>query len=537
MSEVDDLIAGRYRLRAMLGRGAMGVVWQATDQRLHRTVALKQLLQPNVDPQQAEQAQQRAMREGRIAARLHHPNAVAIHDIVLDNGLPVLVMEYLPSRSLADLIAGYGRLAPDAVARIGTQVASALSAAHAAGIVHRDVKPANILITDDGTAKLTDFGISHAAGDVALTQTELFAGTPAYLAPEVALGHRPTAASDVFSLGSTLYAAVEGSPPFGDDAENPLALLHVIAAGQVRQPQQAGALTPVLGAMLNVDPARRIDAGQGNEALHATATRAPLPPFVDAAATQWAAPGPGVAAVTATAATTPAANGPAGTLLNAQPLQDPVPAAPRHGPTGGNRVRYVMAGTVVAVLAVIVLLVSLLGSESPPVASPAPGNETSATTSAVQPADLKRAALEYYRLLPGQAANAWHRFAPAMRSSGRAEYLARWRTVSQVVVFSQPRHIGDHAVHVGVELRFPDGSRTREFRRLGFATGTGTPLISSMTLLHRQRIPAPEPPKRHEKDDDKEKKKKEKEEGREPHKDGDDSGEGEKGKKDDEDDD
>lgn len=119
MSEVDDLIAGRYRLRAMIGRGAMGVVWRATNMTLQRTVALKQLLQPNVDPQLAEQAQQRAMRERRIAARLHHPNAVAVHDVVVDNGSPVLVIKYLPSRSLADLLAQHGRLAPDMVAPIG----------------------------------------------------------------------------------------------------------------------------------------------------------------------------------------------------------------------------------------------------------------------------------------------------------------------------------------------------------------------------------------------------------------------------------
>ncbi|WP_034269921.1 serine/threonine-protein kinase [Haloechinothrix halophila] len=507
MSEVDDLIAGRYRLRAMLGRGAMGVVWQAVDQRLHRTVALKQLSQLNVDPQHAEQARQRAMREGRIAARLHHPNAVAVHDVEIDNGLPVLIMEYLPSRSLADIIAEYGRLSPDDVAHVGAQVASALSAAHAAGIVHRDVKPANILITDDGTAKLTDFGISHAAGDVALTQTGMFAGTPAYLAPEIALGHRPTPASDIYSFGSTLYAALEGSPPFGDDAANPLALLHVIAAGQVRQPHHAAGLTPVLAAMLNADPAQRLDAGQVTDALRASTTGAPLPPFVEAAAAPWATP---------ESATMPApgANGPAGTLLDAHPMQHPGP--PVQQQVGTNyRARYLAAGVAVAALAVIVLLVSLLSAESPPVAQPAPESETSTPTQTLQPADFKRAALEYYRLLPGQAEQAWQRLAPAMRSSDRGEYLARWQSIRQVVVFSQPRNTGSNNVHIGVELHQSNGSRVREFRQLEFTTDTPRPLITSVALLHRERIPAPEPP---EDDKDDKSKEKEKPEGWEAHK-------------------
>jgi len=518
VSEIDDLIAGRYRLRGMVGRGAMGVVWQATDTTLQRTVALKQLLQPNVDPQLAEQAQQRAMREGRIAARLHHPNAVAVHDVVIDNGLPVLVMEYLPSRSLADLIAEHGRLAPEMVAHVGAQVAAALSAAHAAGIVHRDVKPANILITEDGTAKLTDFGISHAAGDVALTQTGLFAGTPAFLAPEIALGHRPTPASDVFSLGATLYAAVEGSPPFGDDAENPLALLHVIAAGQIRAPQQAGPLTPVLAAMLGADPARRVDAGQASEALYATATGAPLPPFVKVAAAQW---GEGATVITAPAP----ANGPAGTLLDAQPLQHPAPPATTL--SRGNRGPYIAAGAAVAVVAVvaaIVLLVSLLNSAEPtPVASPAPDSQTTTTTPAVQPADLERAALRYYRLLPEQPAQAWQRLAPAIRTD-RSGYLARWRAVESVMVFDSPRATGDSTVHIGVTLRLPDGTRIRESRQLGFTTDTPTPLISSMSLLHRQRIPAPEPPENDEKKHDEKPGKSEKSHGK-----GDEKGKGHDG--------
>jgi hypothetical protein len=235
----------------------MGVVWQAYDQRLRRAVAVKQLrLEPGLDPQDADEARERAMREGRIAARLHHPHAVSVFDVVDEDDAPWLVMEYVPSRSLAAEMAERGSLLPDEVGRIGAQVAHALVAAHQAGIVHRDIKPANVLLGEDGTVKITDFGISRASGDVAVTKTGLIAGTPAYLAPEVAYGRPPEAPADVFSLGSTLYAAVEGEPPFGM-SENTLGLLHAVAAGRINPPRQAGILTDVLIRLLNADPDAR----------------------------------------------------------------------------------------------------------------------------------------------------------------------------------------------------------------------------------------------------------------------------------------
>ncbi|MGH3515431.1 MAG: serine/threonine-protein kinase, partial [Pseudonocardiaceae bacterium] len=225
---MGQLIAGHYRVLDQIGVGGMGVVWRAMDLRLQRLVAVKQLLvQPNLSPRATDEARARALREARIAARLHHPNAIVVYDVAEHEGEPCLVMEYLPSRSLAAVLAERGCLPVPEVASIGRQIASALAAAHAAQIVHRDVKPGNILITDDGTAKITDFGVSRAAGDVTVTQTGMMAGTPAYLAPEVARGQVPTPASDVFSLGATLYASVEGCGPFGD-TDNPLALLHAV---------------------------------------------------------------------------------------------------------------------------------------------------------------------------------------------------------------------------------------------------------------------------------------------------------------------
>jgi serine/threonine protein kinase len=271
VSDEGRLVAGRYRVQRRIGSGAMGVVWECVDERLHRTVAVKQLLlQPGLDPGEAEEARQRAMREGRIAARLQHQHAISVYDVAEDEGQPVLVMEYLPSTSLASMMSEHGPLPPREVARVGAQVAAALGAAHAAGVVHRDIKPGNILLGDNGTVKITDFGISRAQGDVQVTKTGMLAGTPAYLSPDVAMGQEPTPASDVFSLGATLYAAVEGRPPFGLN-ENTLALLHAVAAGRVDPPQQAGPLGNPLMAMMQARVEDRPDMAQVREMLQAVA--------------------------------------------------------------------------------------------------------------------------------------------------------------------------------------------------------------------------------------------------------------------------
>ncbi|QUH05066.1 serine/threonine protein kinase [Saccharopolyspora erythraea] len=290
MSDEGRLVAGRYRVQRRIGSGAMGVVWECVDERLHRTVAVKQLLlQPGLDPGEAEEARQRAMREGRIAARLQHPHAISVYDVAEDEGQPVLVMEYLPSTSLAAMMSEHGPLPPREVARIGAQVAAALGAAHAAGVVHRDIKPGNILLGDNGTVKITDFGISRAQGDVQVTKTGMLAGTPAYLSPDVAMGQEPTPASDVFSLGATLYAAIEGRPPFGLN-ENTLALLHAVAAGKVDPPQQAGPMAEPLMAMMQNRVEDRPDMAQVREMLQAVADghavtsvptmAAPIPPAI-----------------------------------------------------------------------------------------------------------------------------------------------------------------------------------------------------------------------------------------------------------------
>jgi serine/threonine protein kinase len=274
--EPGELVAGRYRLVSLVGRGAMGVVWLARDERLDREVAVKQLrLEGSPDEQAAGDVTERAMREARIAARLRHPNAIAVHDVVAHDGRPCLVMEYLRSDSLGVVASLRGGLPPEEVAGIGAQVAAALAEAHAAGIVHRDVKPDNVLLTEDGTAKITDFGVSRAVGLGTVTATGILAGTPAYLAPEVAAGQEADARSDVFSLGATLYAAIEGEPPFGVD-ENPIALLHRVAAGRMAPPRRAGALTDLLGWLLRLDPGERPTMRTAHEALAAAVAGRPV---------------------------------------------------------------------------------------------------------------------------------------------------------------------------------------------------------------------------------------------------------------------
>jgi eukaryotic-like serine/threonine-protein kinase len=249
-------VGGRYALVERIGSGAMGVVWLARDELLDREVAVKQLRWPDLGADRVEVAKARAMREARNAARLQHPDAISVFDVVVEDDRPWLVMEYLPSRSLAGLLAERGGLSPDEAARIGGRVAAALAAAHAAGIVHRDVKPSNVLIGHDGTVKLTDFGISRAAGDGTLTDSGMITGTPAYLAPEVARGEQPDPASDVFSLGATLYAAIEGQSPHGV-SDNNFGLLYRAAAGRIEPPTRSGALTGVLTRLLAADPAER----------------------------------------------------------------------------------------------------------------------------------------------------------------------------------------------------------------------------------------------------------------------------------------
>ncbi|GAA4674417.1 serine/threonine-protein kinase [Gordonia humi] len=265
------LVAGRYRLVRQIGRGGMGAVWLARDTLLDRDVAVKQVLSTDgMTDHEALTNRQRAMREGRLAARMSHRNAIAMHDVALDGENPWLVMEYLPSHSVADVLRDNETIPPVEAAQIAAQVADAIAEAHASGIIHRDIKPANILIANSGRSlglvKITDFGISRAKDDVSLTQTGIVTGTPAYFAPEVARGDEPGEAADVYSLGATLYTMVEGRPPYGDN-DNYIATLHRAANANIDPPVRAGALEPVLLRLLQPSPAARPTMSEARDLL------------------------------------------------------------------------------------------------------------------------------------------------------------------------------------------------------------------------------------------------------------------------------
>ena len=209
-----DIIAGRYRVEREVGRGGMGSVWLCRDERLGRPVAIKQV---GGLPGESSMHLARALREARHSAALNHPNVVAIFDALEEGDHVWLVMEYVPSRTLHNIIISDGPMAPARAARIAAQVADGLAAAHTLGTIHRDVKPSNILVRDDDErALIADFGIARSLGQEQLTQTGLVSGTPAYFAPELARGEEPSPASDVWALGVSLYAAVEGESPYPD---------------------------------------------------------------------------------------------------------------------------------------------------------------------------------------------------------------------------------------------------------------------------------------------------------------------------------
>jgi eukaryotic-like serine/threonine-protein kinase len=252
--DAGRVIGGRYECVELIGRGGMGEVWRARDTLLQRDVAVKRLVYGEGAGDDVTIG--RSMREARLAARLNHPNAVAIYDVVVDEGLPCLVMELVSGKSLKEVIAEKGRLEPIAAARIGRQVAAALGVAHRAGIIHRDVKPANVLIAKDGTTKLTDFGIARDEGDAGLTSTGTFIGTPNFLGPEIALGGNHSPASDVWALGALLYAAVEGDPPFAAGG-NALAILNRIATSDAPRPAHGGPLSDVIVDAMRRDPGSR----------------------------------------------------------------------------------------------------------------------------------------------------------------------------------------------------------------------------------------------------------------------------------------
>ncbi len=253
-------LADRYRLEEVLGRGATGTVWAAYDEVLRRRVAVKEVPPPPGMPEpEAHALRERTLREARSIAVLSHPNVVTLYDVVRQGGEPFVVMELLPAVSLAKLIADDGPLDIAGAALVGNAVASALEAAHDSGITHRDVKPGNVLIgfgPANGRIKLTDFGIARNVAESTMTMTGMTLGSPAFIAPEVASGGQVTPAADLWGLGATLFAAVQGHPPY--DGGDPLTTVSTVVNGEVPRPSAAGPLTPVIMGLMVKDPARRL---------------------------------------------------------------------------------------------------------------------------------------------------------------------------------------------------------------------------------------------------------------------------------------
>jgi eukaryotic-like serine/threonine-protein kinase len=272
------MVAGRYLLGATLGRGGMSVVWQAHDAVLGREVAVKEVVLPPLLPQpERRSAQARVMREARAAARLSHPGAVTVYDVVRDGGQTFIVMELVGAPTLADLIRDEGPLPPERVAQIGVQLAGTLESAHRAGIVHRDVKPGNVMVAEDGDVKLADFGVASLQGDARLTATGLVIGSPAYMAPEQARGEPSGPPADLWALGATMFFAVEGEPPFDKGALIPT--LAAVINEEPRPLRRAGPLAPVIGALLAKDPAGRPSAPEVRARLRRLLDAArPAPP-------------------------------------------------------------------------------------------------------------------------------------------------------------------------------------------------------------------------------------------------------------------
>ncbi|WNV90808.1 serine/threonine-protein kinase [Umezawaea sp. Da 62-37] len=452
-----NAVGGRYLLKEQIGSGGMGVVWLAHDELLHREVAVKQLKLPEMAPVASKAARTRAMREARIAARLQHPNAIAVYDVVVEDELPWIVMEYLPSRSLAALLEENGPLSPAEAARIGGMVATALAAAHAAGIVHRDVKPGNVLIGHGGAVKLTDFGISRATGDTTITEAGALSGTPAYLAPEVARGDLPDSRSDVFSLGATLYAATEAHGPYGAN-ENSLGLLYRAAIGKMDRPIRAGALIGPMERLLALDPAQRPTAAEAADMLSALPSDAvPTPMGIPVAVTPT--PRPSQPSTPRPSSTFAQPSHPAIGVRGISPVHIEQGGAGKHG----SRPKWLVPVIVAFALLVgtLIGLNTLLSAEDDRSTDPGLSDEryqesVAGTPKAVDltPTVAGNFALGWLRSAKNETQASWDKMDPASRPT-YDDYMAKMETVDEMVPKPNPEVSAkgdDYLVVVEVEV-------------------------------------------------------------------------------------
>ncbi|MHA6760534.1 serine/threonine-protein kinase [Streptacidiphilus sp. PAMC 29251] len=284
------LLARRYRLESVLGRGGMGTVWRAKDEVLGREVAVKQLrFTAGVGEDERHRLIARALTEAKAIARIRHTSAVTVYDVVEEDDRPWIVMELVESRSLSEVIREDGVLPPRRAAQIGLDLLGVLAEAHRSGILHRDVKPSNVLIGHDGRVVLTDFGIARVEGDPSVTSTGMLVGAPSYISPERARGGIPGAPADLWSLGATLYAMVQGYPPY--DKGSALSTLTAVMTEELTLPPNGGALTPVIDGLLRKDPHERLDGAAARRML-AAVLAAPETAAVAAPAPAVAVPEP-----------------------------------------------------------------------------------------------------------------------------------------------------------------------------------------------------------------------------------------------------
>lgn len=321
----ERVIAGRYRLLSPLGEGGMGTVWRARDEVLQREVAVKEVRAPaGLLESEIERMYARLEREAWAAARISHRNVVTVYDVAMEDGRPWIVMELVRGIALSDLLDAEGPLDPQRAAHIGAEVLAALRAAHEAGVLHRDVKPGNVLMANDGRVVLTDFGIATVEGSSALTMTGEVIGSPEFLAPERALGRTPGPESDLWSLGVLLYAAVEGNSPFRQPT--PLSTLRAIVDEPLPPTRRAGPLAPVIEGLLAKDPAERTSAGSAEHELRVVAAGGSAPTRPMGAATRSSeAPTIGAFGLPAPSSATPPQGfgPPPATLPSATPAPEP----------------------------------------------------------------------------------------------------------------------------------------------------------------------------------------------------------------------
>ncbi|MFF0222494.1 serine/threonine-protein kinase [Streptomyces sp. NPDC004629] len=462
------VIAGRYRLLSPLGEGGMGTVWRARDEVLHREVAVKEVRAPAGLPDpDVQRMYARLEREAWAAARVAHRNVVTVYDVAVEGGRPWIVMELVRGLSLADRLAANGPLPPQRGAHIGAEVLAALRAAHRAGVLHRDVKPGNVLLGSEGRVVLTDFGIATVEGSSALTMTGEMVGSPEFLAPERALGCTPGPESDLWSLGVLLYAAVEGVSPFRHDT--PLSTLRAVVDEEVPAMRRAGPLAPVVEGLLRKDPAERLPADLAEHELRLVAAGGPP------------RPGTAYAPTATTRQVRPDPNGPVPVRSEGAPGPAATAATAATAPERGRRAVVVLvAGLLAVALALAGLTYALLngddgrgggaasgsGPESGP-GSPAPGGgtgsgtretppETGAGPSGTRPAQSVRVTLagahtRYSGACPPPAAHA-----PAFTAAftvGRLPAQVEYRWVARSGSVSDPGW---------QTLTFPaDGGRTR----------------------------------------------------------------------------